>query len=196
VAQEQALIQRILDGDLSAFQELIQQYQRLVMHIVSRMVANTHDREELCHEVFIKVHQYLPRFQSRAKLSTWIGKITYNLCINYLRKAKVPLYQDLESSDHNEEQYEISESIYGDVQTPEEISEQKDLALRLRKLIENLPTQYRAILTMYHMEELSYSEIAEITELPEGTVKSYLFRARKLLKEKIITHYQGEQLQP
>jgi RNA polymerase sigma factor (sigma-70 family) len=190
VAEEQVLIQKILDGDLNAFQELIKLYQKLVLHIVSRFVTNTQDQEELCHEVFIKVHRNLAHFQAKAKLSTWIGKIAYNLCINYMRKAKIPLYQDLESSDQGVEFMQISDGAH----TPEEISEQKDLSFRIKQLIDDLPAQYKVLLTMYHMDELSYKEISEITDLPEGTVKSYIFRARKLLKDKIIKQYQGENL--
>jgi len=189
-AEQQVLVQKILDGDLKAFQELITLYQRLVIHIVSRFVTNREDQEELCHETFIKVYRNLSHFQSKAKLSTWVGKIAYNLCINYMRKAKIPLYQDLETGDQAYEFVQISDGAH----TPEEISEQKDLSYRIKELIDNLPIQYKALLTMYHMEELSYKEIAEITDLPEGTVKSYIFRARKLLKDKIITQYQGENL--
>jgi len=73
-------------------------------------------------------------------------------------------------------------------------SPQQDRARQIEKLIDGLPEHYKSILTLYHMDEMSYKEISEITALPEGTVKNYLFRARKLLKEKIVTHYQGELL--
>jgi RNA polymerase sigma-70 factor (ECF subfamily) len=192
--EEQALIQRILHGELDLFRELIDRYQRLVSHIVFRMVTNPEDREELCHEVFIKVYQNLSKFQFKSKLSTWIGKIAYNSSINYLRKEKIQLYQDLESPEQNNESLDFEESIYSKEKTPDKISEQKDCIRQIGMLIDSLPEHFRSILTMYHMDQLSYKEIAEITELPEGTIKSYLFRARNILKEKIVAQYQGEKL--
>ena len=148
----------------------------------------------MCHEVFIKVYQNLSKFQFKSKLSTWIGKIAYNSSINYLRKEKIQLYQDLESPEQNNASLDFEESIYSEEKTPDKISEQKDRIRQIGKLIDGLPEHFRSILTMYHMDELSYKEIADITELPEGTVKSYLFRARNILKEKIVAQYQGEKL--
>lgn len=192
--EDQALIQRILHGELDLFRELINRYQRLVSHIVFRMVTNQEDREELCHEVFIKVYQNLSKFQFKSKLSTWIGKIAYNSSINHLRKEKIQLYQDLESPEQKNDSCDFEESIYSDDKSPDHLSEQKDRIRQIGKLVDSLPEHYKSILTMYHMDELSYKEIAEITELPEGTVKSHLFRARNILKDKIVSQYQGEKL--
>lgn len=140
--EEQALIQRILHGELDLFRELINRYQRLVSHIVFRMVTNPEDREELCHEVFIKVYQNLSKFQFKSKLSTWIGKIAYNSSINYLRKEKIQLYQDLESPEQNNESLDFEESIYSEEKTPDKISEQKDRIRQIGKLIDSLPEHF------------------------------------------------------
>lgn len=191
---EQILIQNILAGNPDLFRNIIERYQRLASHIIFRMVSNEQDREELCHEVFIKVYQNLSGFQFKAKLSTWIGKIAYNLAINYLRKEKIQLYQDLETPEHSNEVLDFEENLSSEMATPDRISEQHDWANRIEKLINDLPEHYKSILTMYHIDELSYKEISEITDLPEGTVKNYLFRARKLLKGKIVARYQGELL--
>lgn len=182
-----ALIKKINSGDTRAFQSLIEDFQRLVYHIVFRMVANAADRQDVCQDIFVKVYQNLSQFQHESKLSTWIAKIAYNTAINHLKKKKVPLFDDRAVEG---ESIETQMSGYAG---PDDFAEERDLSDRLKKEIEQLPMQFRTILTLYHLEEMSYSEIAEILKLPAGTVKSYLFRARKLLKERLVSKYQLEE---
>lgn len=182
------LIEKITSGNTEAFKSLINNYQRLVCHVVFRMVANEQDRQDVCQDVFIKVYQNLDKFKFDSKLSTWIAKIAYNTCINYLRKKKIPLCGDVSGENGSLEKY-LSTTA-----TPDDFAEDQDLSLRLQNEIMKLPVQYRTILTLYHLDEMSYAEIAKITRLPDGTVKSYLFRARKLLKEKLNAKYQQEEL--
>ncbi|MFQ5823130.1 MAG: RNA polymerase sigma factor [bacterium] len=182
------LIDKIISGDTKAFQSLIEKYQRLVSHIVFRMISNKSDREDVCQDVFIKVYQNLSNFQFESKISTWIAKIAYNTSINHLKKKKVPLFNDCSSENKSIEDYLSNHT------SPEEFAEDSDLALRLQNEINKLPVQFRTILTLYHLDEMSYAEIVEIMGLPDGTVKSYLFRARKLLKKRLITKFPLEEL--
>ena len=85
---DQEIINRILDGDTNSFRQLVENYQRLVFHIVFRMIQNQTDCEEIAQDVFIKAYQNLSNFKFESKFSTWIGKITYNTCINFLQKKK------------------------------------------------------------------------------------------------------------
>lgn len=149
----------------------------------------------------MKIYQNLGKFEFKSKLSTWIAKIAYNSCINYLKKKKVPLYDDLaeaetpaagESSGERAAGY--IDSVAGDMPAQDEMMMIQELSQFLHEEINQLPVQYRTILTLYHLDELSYKEIEEITNLPEGTVKSYLFRARKLLKERLLEKYPAEEL--
>ncbi len=152
------------------------------------MVSNESDREDVCQDVFVKVYQNLSKFQFEAKLSTWIARIAYNTCINYLKKKKVPLFED-----HLKEEISIEETIT-DTSAPDDFAVEEDLSARLKYEINKLPPQFRAIISLYHLDEMRYTEIAEIMDLPEGTVKSYLFRARKLLKERLMSKYRQEEL--
>jgi len=188
ITDSRLLIDKILAGDKKAFQAFIEEYQRLVSHIVFRMIPNESDREDVCQDVFIKLYQNLVYFQFESKVSTWIAKIAYNACINHLRKKKVPLFDDLSSEG------ESLDSLVGDNISPDEFTEERDIAFRLQSEIDKLPIHFQTILTLYHLDEMSYSEIAEIMKLPEGTVKSYLFRARKLLKDRLMSKYQWEDL--
>ncbi|MCB0305223.1 MAG: sigma-70 family RNA polymerase sigma factor [Calditrichaeota bacterium] len=197
--QEQERIEKIIAGDMRAFQALVEDYQRLVCHVVFRMVHNEEDREEICQDVFVKVYQNLSKFEQKSKLSTWIGRIAYNTCINYLKKKKVPLYEDLAPAESGESGSSQNKGSYldrvpGGAKLADETVSDKEMYKFLHEEIAQLPVQYRAILTLYHMDDLSYQEIGEIMSLPDGTVKSYLFRARKLLKERIIEKYPAEEL--
>ncbi len=193
--KDRVLINKILRGDLKAFQKLIESHQRLVAHIVYRLVSNSEDQEEICQDVFIKVHQNLSKFKFESKLSTWIGRIAYNTTLNFMRKERLPLIDDMNSkSDRNTaiEDVDRMASIKSNYPTPEEFVESLDRNMFIQTQIENLPAPFRAILTLFHLEEMSYQEIGEIMDLPEGTVKSYLFRGRKKLKGILATTLQGE----
>ena len=186
--ENENLVKQILDGNDLAFERLIRNFQRLVSHIVFRMVNNIADREDICQDVFIKVYKNLSGFRFESKLSTWIARIAYNRCINFLEKKKVALYDDLSEDD---KQYEIRDSADD---RPDQIIESADLKELLTQEINTLPIQYRTIITLYHLDEMNYNEIADIMGLPAGTVKSYLFRARRKLREKLEAKYQREEI--
>jgi RNA polymerase sigma factor (sigma-70 family) len=188
VINSKRLIDEIVAGNIQAFQIIIEQYERLVSHIVFRMVTNQEDREDICQEVFLKVYRHLGSFRAQSKLSTWIAKIAYNSCINYLEKKKIPLIDDIFP------ERESIKSFSEDTTLPDVLAEQGDIHDRLHHEIENLSVVFRTILTLYHLDEMKYSEIGEIMDMPENTVKSYLFRARKHLKDKLMTKYQKEEL--
>lgn len=175
---DQALVSRILDGDAQAFRILIRQNQRLVSHMVARVVEVQEDQEEICQDVFLKVHDKLGEFNFQSKLSTWIATIAYRHAINHLRKKK-PGSVDISNLEGH---LSLVTESHSDGQELADVEEQ------LVKLIELLPVQYKMVLTLYHLEDKSYEEIGQITGMPEGTVKNYLFRARQILKEKAKTY--------
>jgi len=184
------LLQKIQNGDNQAFVQLIERYKRLVYNIVFRMVQNESDREDLCQDIFIKVYQNLGAFGFQAKFSTWIARIAVNTTINHLKKKKVPLFDDFSKNDTT------IEDAVKDFKTPDIHAEELETSLKVEAEIQRLPVKWRTILTLFHIEEMSYTEIGEILNLPEGTVKSYLFRARKRLKEKLMNKYPQEELWP
>ncbi len=174
---DRALVAEVLRGDRQAFRMLIKQHERLVSHMIGRLINKPEDREELCQDVFLKVYDKLGEFTFQSKLSTWIATIAYRHGINHLRKRKISI------SDLPEDEASIERFIAID-DASENLAE-KEIDQIVLTLIEKLPPQYKAILTLYHVQEMTYPEIVEITGLPEGTVKNYLFRARQLLKEKV-----------
>ena len=174
--EDKALVSRVISGDRQAFRMLIKQNERLVGHMIARLIDRHEDREELCQDVFLKVYEKLGEFTFQSKLSTWIATIAYRHGINHLRKKKIEI-RELPEEDERE-QFISTENV-------EEDFSDRQLDAMVMNLIDQLPPQYKAIFTLYHVQEMSYPEIVEITGLPEGTVKNYLFRARQLLKEKV-----------
>ncbi len=182
------LVEKILSGNIEEFKTLVEDHQRLVSHIVFRMIPKQADREDICQDVFLQVYQNLGSFKFESKLSTWIARIAYNRCINYLEKKKTPLFDDLSPEE------ESIETQSEDSIAPDTFTEHQDRSSRLQVEIDKLPIQYRTILTLYHIDEMKYQEISHILELPEGTVKNYLFRARMLLKKRLMAKYKPEEL--
>ena len=183
---DKALVSAIIGGDLQAFKWLIKQHERLVAHMVSRLIDGDEDRDELCQDVFLKVYEKISEFNFQSKLSTWIGTIAYRQGINHLRKKRIEL------SDIPEEG--SFEARFIAIENPEEELADKDMDDWVMKLVDQLPPQYRTVLTLYHVDGLSYPEIGNITGMPEGTVKNYIFRARHLLKEKVKKYLGKEEL--
>lgn len=172
---ETELISQVLKGNMNAFTFLVNRYQKLVVHITGRLIQRHDELEDVCQEVFLKVYQNLGKYRSECKLSTWIATIAYNTSINYLRKFKK--FEEVEPDDFAAFR-NLAESKSDDY-------EQTDLHRYVREQVERLPVQYRTVLTLYYLDEFSYLEIEQITGMPEGTVKNYLFRAKTLLKEKL-----------
>jgi RNA polymerase sigma-70 factor (ECF subfamily) len=180
---EKEVVPEILKGDLKAFELLIKQYEKLVFAVINRLISNQEDIEDVCQEVFIKVHKSLGGFRFQSRLSTWIGRIAYLTAINYLKKYKKI---DITRSAEDLTNYHFTH------ENPEQIAIKKDVSAYVNQLIDQMPEQYKTVLTLYHLNDFSYQEIEEVTGMPEGTVKSYLFRARKLLKEKVIDYLKNE----
>jgi RNA polymerase sigma factor (sigma-70 family) len=182
------LIDKILAGNPNAFTQLVRQHERLVSQIVFRIVPSRHDREDICQDVFIKVYQNLDRFEYQSKLSTWIARIAYNTALNYVDKKRVPLFDD------QCREGESLDSCESEQPSPAEWTASRQAAVRLCEEIDKLPTIYGTIVSLFHLHDMSYADIADILSLPDGTVKSYLFRARQMLKERMMARYSQEEL--
>jgi len=185
------LIKKVLEGNSIAFKTIISNTQGLVIQIIYKMIWNPEDRKDLSQEVYLKVYDKLASFKFNSKLSTWIGTITYNTCLNFLEKKKIPVINVIDKEGN--ESWDIIDSNNTSNQTESYIFK-KERSQVLALEIEKLPPIYKMIITLYHNEELSYKEIGEITNLPEGTLKNYLYRARKQLRENLLLNYKKEDL--
>ena len=193
---ERELVERILNGDRKAFLAFIDRYERLVKHVVYRMVDDDRDREELCQDVFVRAHRYLDGFRFESKLSTWLARIARNTCLNHLEKKEVPLYAD-EAPSPDGDTPDARTALNRVPDPNENVAESAvDRQRRdvVRRGIESLSEHYRTALTLYHLEGMSVSQISEVMENPEGTVKSHLYRGRKKLKDWLLERYQREEI--
>ena len=178
---DKVLVSNILNGNVQGFAMVVKNTEKLVTQIVRKMTSNEDDQKDLVQEVYLKAYQNLSSFQFKSKLSTWIANIAYNTTVNYLQKKKIPV---IEIETYTENKFIVTEN-------PELKTIKTETLEILTKEIDKLPPLYKTLITLYHLEELSNKEIAEITNLPEGTIKSYLSRARKILKDAIQQHYKN-----
>ena len=172
------LVRRALAGSEDAYAEIVHRFQRPIFSLILRMVRDRPLAEDLAQEVFIKAFGALASFDPQRKLSSWLFKIAHNATVDYLRKrrlATVPLESPGEGLDP------ISTVRAPGVDDPERIAERGDLARGIERALAELRPDYREVLVLRFQEGLAYEEIAEVCELPLGTVKTHLHRARKAL---------------
>jgi len=196
IHDDQLLVSKILSGDTGAFSKIIRNTEGLVAQIVFKMISNKEDRRDIAQDVYLKAFQSLPGFRFQSKISTWIAQICYNSCLNYLEKRKLIFPYDFPNNNYSND--EILELLWAGnsilSSETENLMYQKDLSEILKSQLDKLPPVYKTLITLYHNEELTYDEICEITGLPEGTVKNYLFRARKELRDNLLITYKKEEL--
>jgi len=194
---DQQLVAQVLGGNTAAFGQLVQRTEGLVTQLIFKMIRHPADRPDIAQEVYLKVFKNLTGFKFQAKLSTWVGQIAYNTCLHYLEKKHLVLLDPTEPAPNDaadEGRRAPPPLVAGPDADPETALFGHDLAGILGTAIEQLPPLYRTLISLYHQQELSYEEIAQITSLPDGTVKNYLFRARKLLKQHLLARYQRDDL--
>ena len=172
------LVQKATAGDQKAYAELMGRYRDAIYYMLLKMVNNASDAEDLTIEAFGKAFKNLNQYAPNYAFSTWLFKIATNNCIDFIRKKKANHI----SLDQNDEEHEkASHEVQAPIPDPEEnlINQQK--AKLLRNVVTKLKPRYRKLIELRYFRELSYEEIAEELELPIGTVKAQLFRARELL---------------
>lgn len=172
------LVQQVLSGNENAFRFLVAKHERLVLHVAGRVIQSQDDVKDVCQEVFIKVFRKLKHFRGDSRLSTWIATIAYNTSISHIRKK-------MRQPEYSYDEQPALVSGEEDTLPAQGLAEKEEIKKYLLQLIEELPVHYRTVLTLFHLEEFSYKEIEQITAMPEGTIKSYLSRARKILKGKL-----------
>lgn len=183
------LIERLRSRDEAAFRELVSAYQHKVFNITYRIVGNKAEAEDVAQEVFVSIFKHIGNFRGDAKLSTWIYRIATNQArnrIKYLSRRKHKHHQ--EYGDAPDSVKEVS-PLSGSVDQPEEAALGRELEQIIKEGLESLNEIHRAIIVLRDVQNLSYEEISVIVELPEGTVKSRLFRARVALKDYVKSRY-------
>ena len=183
--QEKEWILRAKQGDLFAFEELVLQYERMVYNVALRMMGHSEDAKDLSQEVFLKAYKNIQNFDERSAFSTWLYRITTNTCIDEMRRRKGKHTYSLEEELENEEgsmQRQIADT--GD--TPEESLLREEKKSEILQALDTLSAEHRTAIVLRDIRGLHYEDISEIMELPLGTVKSRISRARNQLKTEIL----------
>ena len=176
---DKALYKRLIKQDPTAFQELVDQYKNLVHSVIRQTIPETTQAEDLAQEVFIRIYKGLPGFKGQSRLSSWIWRIAYRVClseIEHIRKEK-----GLVSIDDPDTSTNLR--IHPDVVDVKSVWEKMEDHDQWEVLFKQLPARHRMILVLYYYRNLSYLEIAEILDRPMGTVKSDLHRAKTALRK-------------
>ena len=179
--EDRDLVEAVLARRRGAFERLIERHQNLAWHIVYRMVQHPEDTRDLCQEIFLRVHQRLAQFRFESSLSTWIGRIAFSVATRHLQRRRLPLVSDAFDDEDGEPMVErIGDGF--DLEAAFADAERVDA---MAAAMADLPPLQRTLLTLYHLDELGIAEIARITDMPEGTVKNYLFRGRARLRTRL-----------
>lgn len=177
---ETDLALRAQGGSEEAFRELVRRFERPVYTLVLRMVRDPGTAEELAQDVFVKAYRRLDTYDPLRRIGSWLFKIAHNTTIDHLRRSS----PDLVSLSADEEGGGLAAVLRNPAaESPEAAAERRDLARDLDRAINALRPEYRAAVVMRYQEGLSYEEISEAMELPLGTIKTHLHRARKELAE-------------
>lgn len=178
IAADLALAGDVLTGKPGAFERLVREYQNLCWHVVDRMVRHPDDTRELCQEVFLRIHQSLHQYRGESALKSWIAQVAYSVAKRHLERKRIPLVE----SSGDDEGNTLAERV-GDGFDLEAAVADEEMSARLHAAIDSLPPVQRTLLTLYHLEEMPIGEIARVTGMAEGTIKSHLFRSRRMLRE-------------
>lgn len=168
------------NGDQQAYASLMGRYRDSIYFMLLKMVNNKDDAEDLTIEAFGKAFKRLDQYTPNYAFSTWLFKIASNNCIDFIRKRKKNTFS-IDKTFNNDEGDEVSLELKSDVLDPEEKVMQKQKIKMMRDVVETLKPRYRTLVELRYFEEKSYEEISEELELPLGTVKAQLYRAREFL---------------
>jgi len=183
-AEEKALIERCKRGELAAFNDLVRKYEKQVYNFSYRLTGNYDDANDVSQDAFLRAFNAIASFRGDASFSTWLFRITTNVFLDERKRTKAHPQSSLD--DYLElDESSVARQIEDPNPTPDLLLEERERAQLLQNAIGSLPEYQRAMVILYHKEQKSYEEIADVMNLPIGTVKSRLNRARLALKEKL-----------
>ena len=181
---DQQLVERAQRGDKRAFELLVEKYQRKLARLLSRLIRDPGEVEDVTQEAFIKAYRALPSFRGDSAFYTWLYRIGINTAKNYLvamgRRAPTSTEMEAEEAEGHE-----SGELLRDINTPESLLLTKEIGNTVNSAIEALPEELRSAIQLRELEGMSYEEIAKLMDCPIGTVRSRIFRAREAIAERL-----------
>lgn len=181
--EDAELVRRCLSGEQRACRDLVRRYERPVYSVLMRVVRSAEDAEDLVQETFVRVFRALDRYDPERPFAAWVFTIASRLAIDHLRRRRVKTVSLTVTEPGSTEERELDVEDPG--LRPDEVTSHGEEEARAARLIDSLPEHYRIVVLLRHQQDLSYEEIAEALNLPLGTVKARIHRARALLKDRI-----------
>jgi RNA polymerase sigma-70 factor, ECF subfamily len=178
------LVERVREGDKRAYGLLVEKYRRKIIRLLSRMVRDPDDLEDIAQETFIKAYRALPQFRGDAAFYTWLYRIAVNTAKNFL-VARSKAMRTVSEQAVNDDDEPDDRLVAQDIGTPESELLSKQVAIAVNEAVDSLPEELRQAITLREMEGMSYEEIAEYMACPIGTVRSRIFRAREAIASKL-----------
>jgi RNA polymerase sigma-70 factor (ECF subfamily) len=176
------MVNAVREGDTIAYRGLVEKYQDRVYHMVYGMVRNREDARDITQDAFVKAYDNLQRFRLESSFYTWIYRIAMNLSIDHLRRRKRKGTTEFDETIANRDEHGGIDEIHNQ-ESPSKALERKRLYDRIMTAMQDLPEDQRQVVLLRELEGLSYKEIAEVMEIPEGTVMSRLYYARRKLQK-------------
>jgi len=190
---DQGLVERCKQGDQQAFRVLVERYQGRVYALALGMLHQRQDALDITQEAFIKVYRYLGNFQGSASFYTWLYRITYNLCIDHLRRnGRMPTV-DYDDGIQREPEAGVASWTHQPLDNnPSRALRRRELAEKIREAIDELPPYHRGVIIMREIEGMSYTEMAEAMQVSKGTIMSRLHHARQKLQKALAPYLEGD----
>jgi len=177
------LVRRAVDDqDQAAYAELMERYRESIYYMLLKMVNNPDDADDLTIEAFGKAFSRLKQYQPNYAFSTWMFKIASNNCIDFIRKERKKRTMSIDTGLRNEDGENVTYDIESDARDPEEEMQRNQRMKAMRQVVDKLKPRYKQLVILRYFKEYSYDEIAKELDLPLGTVKAQLFRARDFLQ--------------
>jgi RNA polymerase sigma-70 factor (ECF subfamily) len=184
-ADDNELVKQVCMGETQLFRLLIERHQQHIFNLCYRMLRQFEEADDATQDTFLKAYRSLKQFRGDARLKTWLCQIARNECLNRLRHENMASLDQQLTTDYS---FQIADSM----PSPLELIEQRETQSIVHEAINKLPHQYRLVITLFHLNGLSYEEISQVMEIPMGTVKTHIFRARELLKSKLQAFVEGK----
>jgi len=179
--EDRLLVEAIKAGQKQGFEELVDRYKDKVYNMTRHMTGNPQEAQDLAQEIFLLIYKNIGSFRGESSLSTWIHRVSLNRCLDWQRKQRIlsPLFSNKEEEDSGD----LMDRLPNRQPTPEEQFVRKEQIREIHKAIRSLPEKYQKVIILYHFQQMSYQEIADILDLPVRTVETQLYRGKQKIRE-------------